>query len=171
MRVLIVVESSFGNTRTVADAVADGMRQFATVEVRTTSDAPTEAMPTVDLLVAGGPTHASGMSRPDTRKEAAQQAGHGDPTMGVREWLAAASPGAGWVAAFDTRIDRGWIPRSAARAIGRRLCRLGGTPVADPESFLVTATPGSLMYGERDRARQWGEQLVTKLVATGVGIR
>lgn len=167
MLVLMVVESSFGNTRAVADAVAEGMRPFATVEVRAVSDAPTGVLPPLDLLVVGGPTHTFGMSRPDTRKAAAGQGGRGDAAdIGVREWLAAVSPGVGWAAAFDTRIDKGWIPGSAARAIARRLRKLGGALVADPKSFLVTGTPGPLVHGELDRARQWGEQLATKLAAT-----
>jgi len=169
MRVLIVVESSFGNTRAVADAMAEGMRQFATVEVCPVAEVSTGSPPLVDLLVVGGPTHAFGMSRPGTRKDAAQQAGHGDaPGIGVREWLEGLSPGVGWAAAFDTRIGKGWITGSAARAIARRLRGLGGELVVKPESFLVTGTSGPLVDGERDRARRWGEQLVTKFAAIDV---
>ena len=61
------------------------------------------------------------------------------------------------------------MPGSAARAIARRLRRLGAVLVADPESFRVVGSPGPLAAGELDRARQWGEQLATRFTVTGTG--
>jgi hypothetical protein len=88
MRALIVVESWFGNTR-AARAVADGLGEFMTVEVCEVGDAPARLAPDVELVVVGGPTHAFGMSRPNTRRDAAQQAGVTTGTeRGIREWLA-----------------------------------------------------------------------------------
>ncbi len=55
-RALVVFESMFGNTEAIARAVADGLGGGAEVDV------------------VGGPTHAFGMSRPSTRRSAAQQA-------------------------------------------------------------------------------------------------
>lgn len=60
----------FGNTRAVAEAVAQGLGSAMTVELVEVSAAPLESQD-VDLLVVGGPTHAFGMSRPTTRSDAA----------------------------------------------------------------------------------------------------
>ncbi len=168
MRALVVVESWFGNTLAVASAVADGLGNFMTVDVRSVDDAPAELAEGVDLVVVGGPTQVFGMSRPNSRRDAVKQAGSSARVdVGVREWLASAPAGIRRGAAFDTRIDKGWVPGSAARGIARRLRRLGATLVAEPESFVVTATPGPLAAGELDRARQWGEQLATVVTAAG----
>jgi len=168
MHALIVVESWFGNTRAVADAVADGLGRFMTVDVRNVDEAPAQLAEDVDLVVVGGPTHAFGMSRPSTRLDAARQAGvTTDIEGGVREWLASAPTGIRRAAAFDTRITKRWVPGAAARGIAQGLRKLGATLVAGPESFLVTGTPGPLATGELDRAREWGEQLATAVTVTG----
>ena len=165
MRALVVVESSFGNTMSVAKAVTEGLEPSVMVDIRDVTVAPTLIDPPVDLLIVGGPTHTFGMSRPDTRRDAARQAGRaGEPGQGVREWLDAVPPGVGRAAAFDTRINKRWVPGSAARGIAKRLRALGGTLVVDPESFYVTGTPGPLAGGELARARQWGERLATMLI-------
>jgi len=168
MRAWIVVESSFGNTRAIAGAVAEGLGRYMTVDVRDVDEAPGTVDDDVDLVVVGGPTHALGMSRPDTRRDAARQAGHSTAAkVGVREWLESGPTGIRQAAAFATRIDKGWVPGSAARGIAKQLRKIGGTLVAKPESFRVVATAGPLAAGELDRARRWGEQLAAESVLAG----
>jgi hypothetical protein len=41
----------------------------------------------------------------------------------------------------------------------KHLSRLGFATAAPAHSFYVTGTPGPLLEGESDRARQWGEAL------------
>ena len=88
MRALVVVESMFGNTRLVAEAIAEGIYGFIPMDVFRVDDAPTKIAPEVALLVVGGPTHAFGMSRPRTREDAMTQSGEADAAgIGMREWL------------------------------------------------------------------------------------
>jgi hypothetical protein len=163
MRALVVVESVFGNTRRIADAVADGLAEglgeSGQVRIASVLDS-SEVIDGVDLLVVGGPTHAFAMTRPSTRRSAAEQAGGGARAAetGLREWLAALSeaPTSAWAAAFDTRMDRPRLPGSAAAGAARRLRRLGYDLIARPETFRVTGTQGPLREGELDRARAWG---------------
>src|SRR4029450_3737416 len=84
MKTIVVVESAFGNTRSVADAIAEGAGEATVLDVREAG-----AVPRCDLLGVGGPTHAFGMSRPSTRDEATKQGGHGGgaDAVGLREWL------------------------------------------------------------------------------------
>jgi hypothetical protein len=162
-RALVVYESMFGNTRTIAEAVADGLASDAIVEVVEVGTAPTVLAGQVDLLVVGGPTHAFGMSRPATREDATRQAGGRvvSAGIGLREWLETLPRGDGSVAVttFDTRIDHPRLPGSAARKAEKRLRHLGYPVVAKAESFSVSGTQGPLVDGEIDRARGWGRAL------------
>ncbi|MFI5957329.1 flavodoxin family protein [Cryptosporangium sp. NPDC051539] len=161
MRTLIVVESLFGNTRQIADAVEAGLADAGPVTVAGIDEAPAELPDDVDLLVVGGPTHAFGLSRPGTRKTAADQGARDVGARGVREWLVALPSAAGNVAtaAFSTRLKKRFVPGSAARAIDRRLRGSGYLPVVPPEDFWVLDTRGPLRARELDRARLWGTRL------------
>jgi hypothetical protein len=170
MRALVVYESMFGNTRLIAEAVADGLSRRMRADVVEVGAAPAAIRDDVALLVAGGPTHAFGMSRPGTRQDAARQTTHGlvSAGNGLREWLAALPEGSKRVAAaaFDTRIERPRLPGSAAHAAERRLRRLGFRVAAPAKCFYVAGTQGPLMDGEQWRARDWGEHLAAELAAT-----
>jgi len=163
MKALVVYESMFGNTGRVARAVAEGMSGRLRVVVADVVTAP--AVDGVELLVVGAPTHAFGLSRPQTRGSAVQQGGSSAALeVGLREWLSGVGRLDGVrVAAFDTRVARPRLPGSAARAAHRLLRRRGGRPVEPPASFFVSGTPGPLIEGELDRARSWG-----RLVAADV---
>jgi menaquinone-dependent protoporphyrinogen IX oxidase len=70
MRALIVYESMYGNTHWIAEAIARVLRSAYAVQVVAVGGARYEHVGRYDLIVVGGPTHAHGMSRPDTREAA-----------------------------------------------------------------------------------------------------
>jgi flavodoxin-like protein len=160
-RVLVVYESMFGNTRDIAKAVAEGLADAGTVDLVEVGAAPIPLPDDVDLLVVGAPTHAFGLSRPATRKSAADQAvGEVVSTgIGLREWLDELTPGTAAVSAFDTRVKVALMPGSAARRALGRLRKLGFPMLLRSESFYVQGTPGPLKDGEIARARRWGAKL------------
>jgi hypothetical protein len=163
---LVVYESMFGNTRSIAEAVVEGLAaaglEAETVHVGT---APTSIPDDVAILVVGGPTHAFGLSRASTREDAARRSGGRVLSCGkgIREWLTElhARPGLP-TATFDTRIEKPRVPGSAARAAERKLRRAGFTIAAPAESFYVTGTEGPLSEGEIDRARRWGDEIARR---------
>ena len=168
-RALVVFESMFGNTAAIAEAIAAGL---TTAMETTITDVPsaTSELDDVDLLVVGAPTHAFGLSRPQTRDDAGRRGAQAEAarSRGVREWIGTIdrrSLNPTTVATFDTRVCHPRLPGSAARAARRRLRRLGAS-VAPPASFWVTGTPGPLAAGELDRARQWGEELAAAHTST-----
>ena len=174
MRALVVFESMFGNTWTIAKAIADGLSTALDVELREVGAAPSTIGEEVDLLVVGGPTHAHGMSKPDSRANAARQAGERlvSRGAGIREWLETLRGGSKKVAAatFDTRIkgpELLW--GSAAKGAEKELRRLGFRVVVSPASFLVGGPTGPafdrVVEGEVDRARGWGAMLGAKVAA------
>lgn len=169
MKVLVVYESMFGNSERVAHAVADGMRPHAEVELLEVDEAPGVPGADVDLLVAGGPTHAFSMSRERTREDAARQGGRTRAVFtGLREWIDGlpSGPHGPRVVTFDTRADRArHLPGSAAKAAARALRRHGFRVVAS-ESFWVEDVAGPLLDGEVGRAREWGRSLVLERVGS-----
>ena len=170
MKALIVYESMFGNTKTVAAAIGSGLSLHMDVRLEPV-DASVTVGDDIDLVVVGGPTHAFSMSRPQTRAEATSQgASMGTAATGIREWLAAQphqSAGAR-IATFDTRMEKvRHLPGSAARRAAKAAGGLGYDLAARPESFYVIGTSGPLAAGELERAHIWGERLAATVGVTG----
>lgn len=172
MHVMVVFESMMGNTRELAEAIADGFRATPGVEVTCTSgadllDDPTEV--DADLLVVGAPTHFLGMPGERTRhlwvegKARAERRGSPGADVeaeaakpGVKEWVdqLPEAPRGSLAAAFDTRLDKP-LAGGAAPRIARRLKNAGYDMVVDPEGFVVEDMEGPLRAGELERARAW----------------
>lgn len=169
-RATILYESMFGNTRKVAEAIAEGLRPVASVTIVPVKDAPESIEG--DLLVVGAPTHVHGLSRPSTRTEAGKWA---DDTarhltlepdaegIGLREWLETCGAVPPQFAAFDTRADMTEIfSGSAATSIDKRMRKLGSHRFVPKQSFLVDKE-SVLEPGQLERAREWGRTLATEL--------
>ena len=171
MRVLVVYESMYGNTHTVADHIGAGFGDDSEVLVVSVRDALELPIDTFDLLVVGGPTHAHGVSTFTSRK-AAQEAAAGDdeleldpdaPGLGLRDWFKTLEGHRRFAAAYDTRIDAPPVLTGrASKGIARRLHRHEFQLLTEPESFLVDKQ-NHLLAGEADRAGEWGEALSAAL--------
>jgi hypothetical protein len=165
MHALVVYESMFGNTQTIAEAIAEGVSAQMAVEILEAGEAPEVISRDVALLIVGGPTHQFGMPRASSRRDAARQADRPlvSGGIGIREWLSALSRDAEIAAAaFDTRLDRPrwlWIMGSASGKIAKRLRRLGFHVRVPAEHFHVSDLKGPLLEGEIPRAREWGERV------------
>ena len=163
---LVVYESMWGNTEKVARAVADGLASTLKVEVCEVRDAPASPTADVELIVAGGPTHAFSMTRASTRQDARRQgADHGGDT-GLREWLDSLPSGEHPqpVATFDTRVEKmRHVPGSAAKSAARVAHRHGYERAAAAESFYVTDIDGPLIDGELERASAWGRHIAASI--------
>lgn len=167
MRALVVYESMYGNTRTIAEAVAEGLATTMVVELVAVEAAPTELPTDLDLLVVGGPTHAFGLSRASTRESVATEVGHTTTAAdrGLREWLdeLRRPDHRPMVATFSTRVRRPRVPGSAARKAEKRLRRLHLDVVRAATDFWVVGSAGPLADGETTRALHWGEGLAAEL--------
>jgi hypothetical protein len=174
MKALVVYESMFGNTETVARAVADELGECMSVQVCEVSRAPAAIEGLVDLVVVGAPTHAFSLSRPSTRADAVRQgADEGVSEFGVREWLERlpSGPHSECVATFDTRADKmRHLPGSAAKKVDRMARADGYAAAIARESFYVSDVSGPLIPGEVDRARAWGRDLVRLVTDLSTGV-
>ncbi|MBW9204315.1 flavodoxin domain-containing protein [Mumia sp. zg.B53] len=160
---LVVYESLWGNTESVARAIADGIASTFGDDAVTVAEAGPDVGldPDLALLVVGGPTHAFGMSSGATRESGRERGAPHLPDWGIREWIdALPSPGrAVRVAAFDTRTVSPRLPGSAAKKALKRLVARGFEPAAKARTFGVHGYEGPLADGELDSARAWGTEL------------
>jgi hypothetical protein len=180
MKAVVIYESMYGNTHLVADAIADGLRSEATVELTTAvvpvEQANAELLAGTDLLVVGGPTHVHGMSRPKTREAALEAATKPEANLdldpdaegpGLREWFDTVDRVAPAGAAFDTRMSGpAALTGRASKGIAKRLRTHGSTLVVDPMSFLVSKD-NHLLPDEAAKAREWGAQLREAMLRRG----
>jgi len=146
---LVVFDSQSGNTRLIADAIADTLADAlgqGTSAVPVNGIGP-DSLTGVDLLVVGCPNIAL---RPSPRiQEFLHRLGHGS-LRGIR------------AAAFDTRI-RLPIHGDAAGRVSRALAAAGAHIAVKPTGFLVDGKTGPLAAGELDRARQWAGSITAAL--------
>jgi hypothetical protein len=164
---LVIYESIYGNTRAVAQAIADALTA-AGHEAKAIPVVDAPEVPDADLLVVGGPTHMHGLTTSLSRRMAAKAAEEDGHTVepgagdehGLRQWLRTLPRRDGArAAAFDTRGDaNSALTGSAARGIARRLRRHGYT-IAATESYLVDDAEGPLHDGELERAQAWATRL------------
>ena len=147
MKTLVVYDSVYGNTETIAKAVATGLGNAPKVRVSRAAGLGASDIADVDLLVVGAPTQG------------------GRPTKPVQDFLAkieGASLGGKKVAAFDTRIPGKFatIFGYAATRIARMLEKSGGKLVVPPEGFFVRGKEGPIKEGESERATQWAKTVL-----------
>jgi flavodoxin len=175
MNVIVVYESIYGNTRAIAEAVAEGL---GGAELCPLPEAAGRAA-NAELLVVGGPTHMHGLATKRSRQMAAEAihedgGAHVEPGAtdepGLRDWLRDLPQSDGALAAtFDTRLDKSpWLTGVASRGVAKRL-RRHGYQVLGTESFLVADSEGPLEDGELERARAWGMELANALLVTASG--
>ena len=164
VKAIVVYESHWGNTASIARAIAAGLGPgAAAVSTREASDAVVSG---ADLLVAGAPV--LGFRLPSDGFLASLAANPGDGPRpadftgpSLRSWLEHLPAGSGRAAAFETRLW--WSPGGATGAITNGLKRAGYRSFDTPHRFVVRGKYGPLREGELERARQWGAALAEAL--------
>ncbi len=158
MKTLVVYFSKFGNTRRLAEAIAEVMKQAGDIRLISIDQLAASDFEGTDLVVVGSPTHAFNLP-PNVRS--------------ALEILPAGTLTGKAVAAFDTTVKL-WPLRlmRASPKLLRQLQSLGGQPVAGPETFFVktsgTQQPGEvdlLLPGEMEHAHEWAGRILAQAKA------
>lgn len=156
MSVLIVHDSIYGNTASIAKAMAEALRPDHDVRLEAVNPGHVPDLAGVELLIVGSPTRGF------------------RPTPAIQEMLEAlpdAAMAGLRAAAFDTRLDLDTIQPAplrwvvevggyAGHTIERRLLAQGCTLAGAATGFLVLGTEGPLKAGEADRAAAWVKGLI-----------
>ena len=150
MKTLVVYDSLYGNTETIARTIAQALPGDVPV-VRAGQANPAE-LATADLLIIGAPTHGSLPS--ETAQDLIQRIGS-PARQGAK------------LATFDTRLAWGFLKRYgfAASKMADPLVEKGWALAAEPEGFIVRGLKkGPLKRGEAERASAWAKRLAETLI-------
>ena len=170
MRALVVYESMFGNTHTIARHIAGGIDTVGEATVVSVHEATPELVAAADLVVIGGPTHVHGMSSGRSRDGAIEQADEDDDLEldpdalgdGLRDWFErlGGDAGSGHVAvAFDTRVHASpFVTGQASKGITKRLRKHGFELLHDGATGFVGKS-NHLEPDEASRAIAWGRSV------------
>jgi flavodoxin len=158
MRTIVIFASRFGNTRTVAEAIAGTLQPRGSALLLAADDMPGRMPEGTDLVIVGGPTEQHGMTEAITRLFDRLE-------PGTLSGIAAA--------AFDTRLRwPQWLSGSAGRAIAHKLRAAGARVIAPEESFFVKGAMGTggrdtaeLDSGELERAAVWAASVANRMQA------
>ncbi|MEX1308137.1 MAG: flavodoxin family protein [Eubacteriales bacterium] len=153
MKIVVLYDSVFGNTKKVAEAMADALKAKGAVTV-SAADLKTEDIADADALVVGSPTRAF------------------NPTPVMTGVLKSLPNLAGKKAlVFDTRSDKVDLDSKmfnffekffgyAAAKMARVLKRKGAAVVAEPMGFFVAGVEGPMKDGEIERATEWAKAIL-----------
>jgi len=158
VRVRVVYDSLYGNTRKVAEGVAE------TMSVATGTDVPVQSVDradladiaAADLLVIGAPTHGAEASK---------------GMQGLLKRIGAPSREGALVATFDTRLTWGFLEKHgfAAEKMASALQDKGWMIVGSPGGFLVGGLKkGPLKKGELERSEVWAREMMESLVQSAI---
>lgn len=145
MKIVIVVDSVYGNTRKIADAMYSALGDEAQL-IKAWEFQP-EMLEHADLVIFGSPIN---VWRPTQHMLEAMKKLKEVDLRGKQ------------VTAFDSRYDKWWAG-TACHRIARALRRRGGQLIARPRHFIVLGPQGPLREGEEQRAAEWASSLREKI--------
>ena len=144
MKALVIYDSLYGNTKTIAEAIGGAIP--GEVDVLHVGEADAYELGGCDLLIVGAPTHGGRAS---------------EPARGFLDEIPARALEGINVAGFDTRYDHklARLLGFAAPKIAKALQKKGGSLAGPPGDFYVTGGEGPLKEGELERAATWAKGL------------
>ncbi len=149
MNSLVIYGSRHGNTRKLAEAIANELGRHGAAQLMAADKVPSNVPEQTELVVVGGPTEAHRMTQP--MSELFDRLGRG-ALIGMNS------------AAFDTRLR--WpkfLSGSAGGGIVKKLEEAGANVLVPEMSFFVGGQLPVLEPGEVERAAAWAASLAAKL--------
>ena len=151
-KAIVVYESKYGNTKRVAEAIAEGMREVPGVEavLNEVKEVELDKLTEFDAILVGSPNHM------------------GSATKGIRKFidgLGKLSPGVKLGAVFDTYIGRDFekAVKKMEKQIGEKV---PGLNLAAPGlSIKVEGMKGPISEGELPKGKEFGVKMASQLKA------
>jgi flavorubredoxin len=151
-RIMIVYESKYGNTKLVAETIAEGLREVEGTEVVVSElkEVDLSKIPDYDAILVGSPNHVGG------------------PTWGIKKFigkLGKLAVGGKSLAAFDTYLGKssGQATKKMEKRIGEKVP--GAKLVAPGLSIRVEGMRGPISEGELPKCKEFGNKIATQIKA------
>jgi flavodoxin len=151
-KVIVVYESKYGNTKLVAETIAEGMREIEGVEtvVSEVKEVDLGKIGDYDAILLGSPNHMGG------------------PTGGIKKFIGKLGklPLEGKVfAAFDTYAGKSF--EQAMKKMEKRISdKVSGSKLATPGlSIKVDGMKGPISEGELPKCKEFGNRIAAQMRA------
>ena len=151
-RIMLVYESKYGNTKLVAETIAEGLREVegTKVVVSELKEVDLSKIPDYDAILVGSPNHVGG------------------PTWSIKKFIGKLGklPLEGkWFAAFDTYLGRS--SEQAMEKIEKTIRGKvpGAKLVAPGLSIRVKGMKGPVSEGELPKCKEFGNRIATQMKA------
>jgi flavodoxin len=150
-KILVVYESKYGNTKRVAETIVEGMRHVDETEItlKEVKNVDSNAIPSYDIIVIGGPTHFGG------------------PTRGVKKFinkLSSFSLEGKQFAVFDTYIEGDFEKgtKKMEQIVGEKAPAM--KMAAPGLSIKVEGMKGPIAEGELLKCEEFGAKIASQLM-------
>ena len=150
-KVIVVYESKYGNTKLVAETIAEGTTKVEGIEtsIKELKEVDLNEIADYDAILIGSPNH------------------YGGPTKGVKEFIANLGKlnlEGKLVAVFDTYLGKGFFEKASKKMekrIGEKVPGL--RQIAPGLSIKVGGNKGPIVEGELPRCKEFGKKIATQL--------
>jgi flavodoxin len=145
MKTLVIFDSNFGNTKRIAEAIAEEFGDSA--KAVSVSKFSIKYLEDVSLLIVGSPIIGW---RPSEKMAKFL----GEFSKGQLKEIKSVS--------FDTRVNI-FFHGDAAKKISKKLEEAGAKIITEPQVFFVKGKKGPLLEGEIEKAKKWVESIKLRL--------
>lgn len=157
MKIMVVYDSFFGNTKQVAVAMGEVLKQSHDCNVLHVGQCSVDELEKSELIIIGSPTRGFEPTK---------------PIVNLMKTIIGSSRITAAVATFDTRMDVKAVNNfvltflekrrgNAGTTFKKMAERTGRKLLVEPEGFIVLESEGPMKDGEIDRAGEWAKSLVT----------
>ena len=143
MKPIVIFDSNFGNTKLIANAIAEVLDSEAVL----VDEASKYKLSDYNLVIIGSPIIGW---KPSEKMGVFLSQIEGDQLSGAK------------VAAFDTRVKL-FIHGDAMEKIAKMLENAGGDLIIEPMPFYVKGQNGPLLDGEVEKAKSWAKEILNKM--------
>jgi len=153
VKVFVVYDTKYGNTKLVAEKIVEGMREVEGIEtaISDVEEVDLEKVADYDAILIGSPNHVGG------------------PVRGIKKFidkLGKLDLKARWVAVFDTQLGGNQFEKAVKKMekrINEKIPRL--KLIAPGLSIKVGGMSGPIVDGELPKCKEFGKKIADQLKA------
>jgi flavodoxin len=151
VKVIVVYESKYGNTKRVAETIMEGIREVQGAEtvLNELKEVDLNKIAEYDVILIGSPNH------------------YGGPTKSVSEFidkLGKLNLDGRHFAVFDTYLGKGFFEKAAKKMEKRINEKVPGLKQIGPMlSIAVQGSKGPIVEGELPKSKDFGKKIATQL--------